>query len=121
MDEPVPPMIFKCHSSKQSQFLRSQSKITAAITGIQWGKTTIGALRHKAYMHTHTEKTDAFIVTAPTYKIMQQSTLPAFLKWMDGLGKYSKSDSVFQMHNGGTCYFRTETDPDSIVGITFLS
>lgn len=25
--------------------------------------------------------------------------------------------NAFRMHGGGTCWFRTETDPDSIVGI----
>lgn len=109
---------FVCHSWKQWDFLKSDKKITAAITGIQWGKTTIGAARHKAYMHSFTDKSDNFIVTAPTYKIMQQSTLPAFLKLMDGVCKYNKSDAVGEMINGGRTYFRTETDPDSIVGIT---
>jgi len=69
-------------------------------------------------MHTYTASDDAFIVGAPTYKIMQQSTLPAFLKIMDGYGDYSRADAVFKMHGGGLCYMRTATEPDSIVGIT---
>lgn len=69
-------------------------------------------------MHLFTREDDAFIVCAPTYKIMQQSTLPAFLKLMEGLGTYHKADSIFKMHGGGTVYFRTATEPDSIVGIT---
>lgn len=69
-------------------------------------------------MHTYTDKTDNFIIAAPTYKIMQQATLPAFLQIMEGYGEYSKGDAVFKMFNGGTCYFRTATDPDSVVGIT---
>lgn len=72
----------------------------------------------KMAMHTHTDKSDAFLITAPTYKILQQSTLPAFLKIMTGFGEYSKQDAVFRVHGGGTGYFRTATDPDSIVGIT---
>lgn len=69
-------------------------------------------------MHTFTDKDDAFIITAPNYKIMQQSTLPAFLKLMDGCGTYSKVEAKFTMYDGGTCYMRTATEPDSIVGIT---
>lgn len=69
-------------------------------------------------MHKYTAETDAFIVAAPTYKIMQQATLPEFLKVMRGFGEYHKGDAMFKMNNGGTCYMRTATDPDSVVGIT---
>jgi phage terminase large subunit len=72
----------------------------------------------KVAMHRYTSPDDAFIVCAPTYKILQQSTLPAFLKLMSGLGTYSRADSVFTTHWGSKCYMRTATEPDSIVGIT---
>lgn len=72
----------------------------------------------KIAIHTHTDPSDNFLIVAPTYKILQQSTLPEFLKIMRGLGEFSKSDSVFKVNGGGTVYCRTGTDPDSIVGIT---
>jgi hypothetical protein len=109
---------FTPHSPRQEQAVFSDKKILAYLTGIQVGKTTTGALRQKIRMHTYTAPDDAFIITAPTYKILQQSTLPAFLRIMDGLGDYSKADAVFRMHGGGTCYMRTGTEPDSSVGIT---
>ncbi len=68
-------------------------------------------------MFRFTDRDDNFLITAPTYKILQQSTLPTFLKFVGGFGEVSKVDAVFRMFGGGTCYFRTETDPDSIVGI----
>jgi hypothetical protein len=71
----------------------------------------------KMKMHTYIKREDNFIITAPTYKIMVQSTLPAFLRIMDGYGTHDKKNDLFRMHEGGTCFFRTETDPDSIVGI----
>lgn len=71
----------------------------------------------KRQIHTYTEKTDNFIIAAPSYKILQQSIIPYFLTFMEGHGKYSSSDAVFKTRSGGTAYFRTETDPDSIVGI----
>jgi PBSX family phage terminase large subunit len=37
---------------------------------------------------------------------------------MEGMGTYAKVDATFKMHNGGTCYFRTATDCDSVIGIT---
>ncbi len=106
------------HSDKQEDALDSTAKITLVGTGIQWGKTSVGANRMARAMHTYVDPKDAFIITAPTYKIMMQSTLPAFLAVMGAFGSFNKSDSVFKTHWGSICYFRTETDPDSIVGIT---
>ena len=110
--------IFEPHSLKQQEAILSEAKTTVLLTGIQWGKTTAGAMWKKRLMHTFTNADDAFLITAPNYKIMSQSTLPAFLKVMDGFGEYLKGDSVFKMSNGGICYMRTATEPDSIVGIT---
>lgn len=78
----------------------------------------MGALRMKHKLHTHTDREDAFLITSPTYKTLHQSTLPAFLKVMDGYGRYDKKFDIFRMFSGGVVYCRTETDPDSIVGIT---
>ena len=111
-------MRFEPHSQKQDDAIFAVVKVLALLTGIQWGKTSVGAVRTKTAMHTHTSSDDAFIIAAPTFKIMQQSTLPAFLKLMEGYGEYRKSDAVFEMHGGGLAYCRTATEPDSIVGIT---
>lgn len=109
--------IWTPHSDKQDRAIFSAHPITLLATGIQYGKTEVGAVRTKIKMHTYTEPDDAFLVLAPTYKIMQQSSLPAFLRLMDGYGQYHKAAAVFEMYNGGICYMRTGTDPDSIVGI----
>lgn len=111
------PHIFEPHSEKQERTIFSESLLTILGTGVQWGKTLAGALWLKRWMHTHTAKDDAFIICSPTYKILKQSTLPHFLKVMDGYGTYRHKDDVFVMNNGGTVYCRTNTDPDSIVGI----
>jgi hypothetical protein len=108
---------FQPHSDKQDQAIFCDTRILLLGTGTQWGKTNVGALRMKMKMHTHLGKDDNFIITAPTYKILSQSTLPAFLKFMDGFGTYNKKEDLFEMKRGGICYCRTETDPDSIVGI----
>lgn len=96
----------------------SSKPITICSTGIQWGKSTVGAMFIKMLMHKYTDARDNFLITAPTYKIMQQATLPEFLRVMEGCGEYSKVDAVFKMHHGGTCWMRTGTDADSVVGIT---
>jgi PBSX family phage terminase large subunit len=109
---------FICHSEKQERLIFSDYDETYAITGIQWAKTTSGAWWMKRHMFEHTDPSDNFIIAAPTYKILQQSTLPAFLRIMDGFGEYKAGNAEFHMTGGGTCYMRTGTEPDSVVGIT---
>ncbi len=76
-------------------------------------------MRMKMAMHTYTSPEDAFIIMAPNYKTMQQSTLPAFKAVMPDWDKnYSAARNEYQIKGEGICYFRTATDPDSIVGIT---
>lgn len=106
-----------CHSVKQSNAIQCPKRIMVLSCGTQWGKTIVGALRMKEKTHTYTNETDNFIITAPTYKILHQSTLPWFLKFMDGYGTYNSKFDEFRINGGGTVYCRTETDPDSIVGI----
>jgi phage terminase large subunit len=110
--------IFEPHSEKQCDVLFSDKRITIAATGIQWGKTTIGVMRLKMAMHQYTDPTDNFIVTSPTYKILYQSTIPPFLRWNKGIGQYDRKNECFHIHGGGKVWFRTGTDPDSVVGIT---
>ncbi len=117
-------MNFVPHSEKQERAIFSEAKIMLAGSGIQWGKTRVGAVRMKIAMHEFAdpgngiETADSFIVAAPNYKTLQQSTLPAFLGIMEGCGTYNESKAVFKTHWGTYCYFRTATDPDSVVGIT---
>lgn len=109
---------WKPHSDKQDLAARSRKPIVICGTGIQWGKTAVGANKIAIAMHKFTKPGDNFVITAPTYKIMQQSTLPAFMNVMRSAGRYNAANGEFKMHGGGTAYFRTMTDPDSVVGIT---
>lgn len=109
---------FISHSPKQEAAILCDKRIMLLGAGTQYGKTQVGALRLKMKMHMHRGKDDSFLVTSPTYKTMVQSTMPAFFKFMNGLGKYNGKEDTFKVYGGGTCYFRTETDPDSIIGIT---
>ena len=111
-------LIFEPHSEKQTNVLFSEKKLIVCATGIQWGKTSIGVMFLKVLMHMYTHPTDNFIVTSPTYKVLYQSTLPPFLYWNKGLGTYDKKNECFNVKGGGKIFFRTNTDPDSVVGIT---
>ena len=108
---------FKAHSEKQEEIIFSTAMETVVISGTQWGKSQAGALWLKLQCHTFTDPKDNFLMTAPSYKILQQSMLPYFLEAMRGYGDYVKSDAMFKIYSGGTVYMRTNTDPDSIVGI----
>ncbi len=79
--------------------------------------TTIGARWLQRLSMLHNDPEDNFIVVAPTYKILNQSSLPEFLRVFEGFGEFKKGDMEFKVYGGGTVYLRTETDPDSIVGI----
>lgn len=109
--------VVKPHSQKQEELIFSEAETTVAVTGTQFGKSKAGALWLKIQTHTYTDPTDNFLMTAPSYKIMQQSMLPYVLEAMRGFGEYNKSESKFTIHSGGTIFMRTNTDPDSIVGI----
>lgn len=109
---------FEPHSEKQGIAALSDYKITLTCTGTQWGKTTVGAVWMKRHNYTFTSRKDNFLITAPSYKILRQATLPAFLSRMEGCGEYKAGDQEFKILGGGTVYLRTATHPDSIVGIT---
>jgi PBSX family phage terminase large subunit len=109
---------FTPHSEKQDRAIFSEKKIILLATGIQYGKTSAGAVFIRKLIHEHWDINNNFIVTAPTFKILRQSTLPAFINIMGELGKYSSTDSTYIIKDGPTIYFRTNTHPDSVVGIT---
>lgn len=110
-------MQIKLHD-KQDIAVFSEKPIVLLATGIQYGKTTVGAMWMKKKMIQTNDPDANFIITSPTYKILSQSTLPPFLKHMEQFGEYHRQDAVFVSKELGRCYFRTATDPDSIVGLT---
>lgn len=65
----------------------------------------------------------SFLVTAPTYKILEQSTLPAFMNVMGPHGTFARQRAVFEVKSSfgdrsPKVYFRTAKEPDSVVGMT---
>ena len=115
-------MVNKLHSvkislhPKQSDAFESTKKITVVSAGIQSGKTTVGALRFIRAL-AEGKAGDTYLLVAPTYKILNQSTLPTFLKYFGEYGHFKKVDAEFHCHHGPLVYIRTGTDPDSIEGI----
>lgn len=92
--------------------------------GIQCGKTTLGgAFMTRASYEIGLECgfrncQDTLIIAAPTYKILQQATLPKFLAMNERWGTYNKQENVFRFRWGLTVYMRTATKPESMEGIS---
>jgi hypothetical protein len=87
--------------------------------GVQCGKTTLGAALVTKLACSYASKTeDTGIIAAPTYKILQQATLPKFLTLNEGFGIYNKAESAFTYHWGFKVYMRTATKPESMEGIS---
>lgn len=101
---------------KQGEAFESNSKITLCCSGIQGGKSTVGALWALKNSFGW-DNGDAAIIAAPTYKILNQSTLPTWLRYAGRFGHYNKADQEFIFHDGFKAYIRTSTEPDSIEGI----
>lgn len=109
---------FKPHSAKQDTVIFSEKKLVIAATGIQWGKTESGVIWLRMLTSKFTDSRDNFIVTSPSFPTMAQSTMPAFNHWFKDLGDHDKKENCYHISGGGTIWFRTGTNPDSVVGIT---
>ena len=104
----------------QDRLLRAEARIYCAISGIQGGKTSLG-------VYWLTQKLEGvasnvnFLVAAPTYKILQQSTLPAIMSiWPPWFYTYNKNDATLTLKTGNKIYLRTGTDPNAAEGIQLI-
>jgi len=103
---------------KQLEAYLSEKPVTIMLSGIQGGKTTCGALWLRRRVSKVTDSNMNFLVTAPTVKIFNQSTEPKFHEFFNGLGKYNKSEHVFEMNRKRKIFLRSLHEPDSIEGMT---
>ena len=111
-------MLFDLHSYQTTAFI-SKAQIIILTSGIQGGKTTVGALWAGQSAFEIKDKTPHnIIIVAPTYKILSQATLPKFFSIYGNFGVYKKMDSIFIFKSGVTVYIRSLTDPNSVEGIT---
>lgn len=113
-------MEFRPHKY-QSKILKSKSRFILASSGIQGGKTMTGGV----WLCQQIEKKGLdrnYLLAAPTYKILQQSTLPKFFSILGDiskLGQYRKADSEIKLTGGtGKVYIRSTEQPDLLEGMT---
>jgi len=102
----------------QKQALFSGKRITAAVAGIQSGKTFSGSLWHRMKISEYTSKDDCTIVCAPTYKLLTSSTLPAFMRLHSDMGTLFKGDMEFRFRHGPIVFIRSMDNEWSCEGIT---
>jgi len=96
----------------------SGKRIICAIAGLQSGKTLAGGIWTRMQVSKFTDPEDSFIVTAPTYKIMNSSTLPRFMKYHSGLGSLNRERMEFRLNHGPMIFLRSMDNPWSAEGIT---
>lgn len=107
---------------KQGQAYHSLRREVLCCSGIQGGKSLVGALKLRRAIrimwpnekHPHVN----FAVTAPDYKSMKQSTRDAFDRVFFGMGSMNEQDQVFNLVDGRKIFFRTMIkNPNSVEGI----
>lgn len=106
----------------QRMIMRSPKRFLFALAGIQSGKTMVGCmwLISEILKGWNEGKDYSYLIAAPTYKILQQSTIR---KWLEvapsWLGRYMEQKSVFQLADGrGIIYIRSTEEPYGLEGMT---
>jgi PBSX family phage terminase large subunit len=103
----------------QMKVLNSIKRYILMVAGVQTGKTFIGAVW--LYIQISLRPNDGvFLVGAPSYKILEQSTMHKFFELfpVKTLGTFDKQRMVLHGKTGFTVYFRSLDDPDAIEGIS---
>lgn len=105
----------------QQQVLDSDKRFIATVSGVQGGKTTVGAiwLLREIYKDYEAGIVGDYLVAAPTYKILQQSTLVKFQDLIPAdWGKLKEQKQVFELSWGSRIFLRSADSPDSLEGMT---
>jgi PBSX family phage terminase large subunit len=100
----------------QWQAVFAPQRFVAMVAGKRGGKTLAGAVWSRIQFDTFPG--DNGIITIPTYKTLQQATLPTFFKYNPDLKKfYKKSDQVIEVPGRGLIFIRSMDSENSIEGI----
>lgn len=103
---------------KQFKAFSFTTQYCAAIAGVQSGKTFLGAF-WAANQIVIMPDDGVGLICAPTYKILQQSTLPKFFKEFPEYRKYFKEQKgQIEFPDGRMVYIRSMDDPYGVEGMT---
>ncbi len=102
--------------------MNSEKRFLFAIAGVQSGKTMCGGiwLIREILKGWQEGKDYSYLIAAPTYKILQQSTLRKFFELMPHwMGEYKEQKSVVELKGGkGIIYVRSTEEPGGLEGMT---
>jgi PBSX family phage terminase large subunit len=105
----------------QKLVLDSPRRYIATISGVQGGKTTVGAVwfLQEIYKDFEAGITGDYLVVAPTNKLLQQSTLVKFKEMIPGdWGQYREQKQVYELKWGSRIFVRSAEDPNYLEGMT---
>jgi PBSX family phage terminase large subunit len=103
----------------QGKAIFSPKRIKFCISGIQGGKSLVGALWLRLTTALYKDKDDCFLVCVPTYKTWNQATSFHFNRMFNGVGTHNKQDGTFTLSKTGQkIYIRSLDNVWSIEGIT---
>jgi PBSX family phage terminase large subunit len=105
----------------QMKVLESKARFILALSGVQGGKTTIGAvwLLREIYDSFQQGQRGDWLIAAPTVKILEQSTLPKFEQFFPpDWGEWKEQKKYFQLVWGDRIFVRSTEEPDYLEGMT---
>mgnify|MGYP001603665965 CR=1 FL=1 len=102
---------------KQWEAFDFQKQFGAVICGIQSGKTFLGAVWSQKKINEFPKSNG--LITAATYKILQQSTLEKFFQLFPEYRAYYKQQrGVIELPTGGKIFIRSADEPLGLEGMT---
>lgn len=109
--------------SGQQEVLNSAARFIGVSSGVQGGKTTVGAiwLLREIWKAHESGKHGDWLITAPTLDIIRASTLKEFRPlFPKDWGVWKEAQKQFELKFGGRIFVRTADDPNHIEGMTLL-
>lgn len=107
---------------RQFEFVTAEEHFVAFVGGIGSGKSFAGAARAlaAAYGRIGTQRIptpNLGLITAPTYRMLEDSTLRTFLEAAEGrVVDFIKSEMIAVLENGSEVLFRSVEDPERLRG-----
>jgi phage terminase large subunit len=101
----------------QDEAVFSSAKVTAAIGGVQSGKTISGAIWTNRMLDERKE--DNGLIVSNDYRMLEQSTLQKLFEINPALAKfYKKQKGIIELPDGRMIYLRSAERPESVEGFT---
>lgn len=108
--------IIKLHT-KQWEAFAFTKQFGAVISGIQSGKSFLGSVWGQKKINEFPKENG--LISAPTYKILQQSTLEKFFQLFPEYRQfYKQQQGVIELPSGGKVFIRSADEPLGLEGMT---